>query len=305
MKQLVVSICLMLSCVVASAQSKELIELKNDSLFISKVNEIVQKQTDSIVADSIKENPMTEYWNTRVFNPYKDVVVEYPFKITFKDSVYASPIKRRKRVVTSRYGWRRGRPHRAIDIDLVTGDRVYAMLAGKVRYVGYVTGHGRIVVVRHENGLETMYSHLSRYLVKRGDVVKKGQAIGKGGTTGNTRGSHLHLVVTYKGEYLNPEYLFDFGEGNKIRGKELWVTRKWTTPYLHNSRRQSKIQLCTTYEEALKSKQTQRKVYVVKRGDTLSEISTKYNVSIASLCRTNSIKRNSVLKIGQKLILTQ
>ena len=116
-------------------------------------------------------------------NPFKDVKVEYPFKITFKDSTFASPVKRRK-VVTSRYGWRWGKPHRGIDIDLITGDKVMAMFDGKVRYVKYVLGHGQTVVIRHDNGLETIYSHLSRQLVKPNQIVKKGEVIGKGGRTG-------------------------------------------------------------------------------------------------------------------------
>ena len=86
-------------------------------------------------------------------------------------------------VVTSRYGWRWGRPHRGIDIDLYTGDKVMALFDGKVRYVRYVLGHGQVVVIRHDNGLETIYSHLSRQLVKPNQLVKKGEVIGKGGTT--------------------------------------------------------------------------------------------------------------------------
>jgi murein DD-endopeptidase MepM/ murein hydrolase activator NlpD len=246
---------------------------------------------------------MTDHWTNKSFNPYKDVKLEFPFKITFEDSTFASPVKRRK-VVTSRYGWRWGKPHRGIDIDLYTGDKVMAMFDGKVRYVRYVMGHGQVVVIRHDNGLETIYSHLSRQLVKPNQMVKKGQVIGKGGTTGNTRGSHLHLVISYKGVFLHPEYFFQFDESNKVRAKEVWVTRKWATPYLHSARRRSKIELCTTYDEAIESEKNQQKVYVVKRGDTLSKISHKYNISITSLCRTNSIRRNSVLRVGQKLIVT-
>ena len=165
-------------------------------------------------------------------------------------------------------------------------------------------GLGQTVVIRHDNGLETIYSHLSRPLVKPNQIVKKGEVIGKGGNTGKSYGSHLHLGISYKGDYIHPEYFFEFNESNKVRAKEIWVTRKWTTPYLHNARRKSKIEVATTYEEALKSEKNQRKVYVVKRGDTLSKISHQYNISIRSLCRTNSIGRNSVLRVGQKLIVT-
>ena len=304
MKRFLISICLTISFFVVQSQTKTIQELKNDTVFLSEVESLLERTIVDNTSDSIKEAMMTDHWTNKTFNPFKKVKVEYPFKVTFKDSTFASPIKRRK-VVTSRYGWRRGRPHRGIDIDLYTGDKVMAMFDGKVRYVKYVLGHGQVVVIRHENGLETIYSHLSRQLVKPNQMVKKGQVIGKGGTTGNTRGSHLHLVVSYKGVFLNPEYFFEFNEENKVRGKEIWVPEKWAIPYIHNSRRQSKIELCTTYEEAVQSEKNRRKIYVVKRGDTLSKISMKYNVSITNLCKTNSIRRSSVLRVGQKLVVTK
>lgn len=306
MKRFAISICFAISFFAGQSQTKKIHDLKNDSVFLSEVESLLKK--DTLVKsskDSIKEIMMSDHWTNKTFDPYKYEVHSYPFKITFEDTVYASPIPRKK-VVTSRYGWRNRKPHRGIDIDLVTGDKVMAMFDGKVRYVKYVLGHGQTVVIRHDNGLETVYSHLSRQLVKPNQLVKKGDVIGKGGRTGNARGSHLHLVVRYKGIYINPEYLFQFNEKNTIRGKEIWVTEEWVTPYVHNSKRQSKIELlCTTYEEALQSEKNRRKIYVVRRGDTLGKISNKYNVSITALCKTNSIRRNSVLRVGQKLVVTR
>ena len=113
------------------------------------------------------------------------------------------------------------------------------------------------------------------------------------------------LTVSYKGIFMNPEYFFEFNNENNVRGKEIWVTRKWATPYIHSSRRKSNIELATTYNEAIESEKKQQKVYTVRRGDTLGKISNKYNISIARLCRKNSIRRNSVLRIGQQLIVTQ
>ncbi len=258
-------------------------------------------KTDSIA----KPNPwLTEHWDTTVYNPYKKEPKTYPFNIVFADSTYATPIDRKK-VITSRYGWRNRRAHKGIDIDLITGDSVRAMFDGKVRYVNYHSGHGKTVVVRHYNGLETAYTHLSKQLVKVNDSVKKGQAVGKGGTTGNARGSHLHLEVSFKGIYIHPEYLFNFNKENTLRSQDIWVTKKWVTPYIHSSRRQSNIVVCNTYDEAIESEKKQKQIYVVKRGDTLSRISSKYQVSIASLCKTNAIKKSSTLKIGQKLVLIQ
>lgn len=253
---------------------------------------------DTIVALDIKAN----YWDHTVYNPYNDVTIEFPLQLQFKDSTYHSPIAKNK-VVTSRYGWRRGRAHKGIDIDLVTGDSLYTMFDGIVRMSRYSTGHGKTVVVRHFNGLETVYAHLSEYGVKVNDTLIKGQYLGKGGVSGNARGSHLHLVVNYKGVSINPEYLFDFNETNDIRSNELWITKKWTQPIYHNSKKESKIKPLISEEEALASLIKQKSIYVVKSGDTLSRISKRNNVSINSLCTTNTIRRNSVLKIGQKLVI--
>lgn len=258
---------------------------------------------DAIRKDSIANTWLTTHWDTATYNPYKNEVKTYPFSIIFADSIYTSPIERPK-VITSRYGWRNRRAHKGIDIDLVTGDDVKVMFDGKVRYVGYHYGHGKTVVVRHYNGLETSYAHLSKYLVKVNDTIAKSQVIGKGGTTGNARGSHLHLEVSFKGIYIHPEYLFDFGEKNSIRSEQVWVTKDWTIPYVHSAKKQSAISISTTYEEAIESQKRKKKLYVVKSGDTLSQISKKYRVSISSLCKTNAISKTSTLRIGQKLILT-
>ncbi len=241
-------------------------------------------------------------WHTTVYSPYRDFLTEFPLKIEFIDTTYASPVAHKK-VITSRYGWRRGRPHKGIDIDLVTGDSVVSMLSGIVRFARYSRGHGKTVVVRHYNGLETTYAHLSHIGVKANDTIATGQFLGKGGNTGNSRGSHLHLVASFKGEYIHPDYLFNFDSSNSIRAKELWVTRKWTRPSSHSSKKLTKLSLYNTKESALASLEKIQKVYVVKRGDTLSRISRRNNTSIYSICRNNKIKKTSTLKIGQKLVL--
>ena len=274
--------------------------------FLQPINiEIVEDSTITII-DSLKPKPVNitgEYWISTVYNPYKYAKEpEFPLQLKFEDSTYFSPIGKKK-VVTSRYGWRYGRPHKGIDIDLITGDSIFAMFEGVVRMARYTRGHGRTVVVRHYNGLETVYAHLSKYGVKENDTVGKGAYLGKGGTSGNARGSHLHLVVNYKGISINPEYLFKFDDNNQIRSREIWITKKWTQPLLHSSKRQSKIKPLLSEEEALASLIKQRSIYVVKPGDTLSRISKRNNVTIASLCKVNTIRRNSILKIGQQLVI--
>lgn len=290
-------------CFNSFGQNEDHFKIDKDSINLVVIQDSLNKIKD-IKKDSLSNVWFVEHWDTSTYNPYKKEVKTYPFNIIFTDSMYTSPIERKK-VITSRYGWRNRRPHKGIDIDLITGDNVMAMFDGKVRYVNSQAGHGKLVVIRHFNGLETVYAHLSKQLVKVNDTVTKGQIIGKGGTTGNARGSHLHLEVSFKGIYIHPEYLFGFGEKNRIRSRNVWVTKHWVTPYIHNSKRQSNISICNTYEEALQSEKKQKQIYVVKQGDTLSEISNKHHVSITSICKTNAIRKTSMLRIGQKLVLIQ
>ena len=291
-----------LSLTVGFAQNKKAKSLKI-ALPVSKVSErAVWTEVELPLHSDPAPDITSEYWTNSVYNPYKGVPVKFPLKISFDDSTYASPISRKK-VVTSRYGWRWGRAHQGIDIDLITGDSLFAMFDGVVRMAVYNGGLGHAVVIRHYNGLETTYAHMSRYAVKANDSVRKGQYIGKGGRSGNARGSHLHLVVSYKGQYIHPDYLFEFDETNKVHGRELFVMRPWTKAYYYSSRRLPKIDLITSEEELAEFEDREKRLYIVKKGDTLSRISRRNNVTIEALCKSNSINRNSVLRVGQKLII--
>ncbi|MDY7394113.1 M23 family metallopeptidase [Aureibaculum sp. 2210JD6-5] len=281
-----------------------------DPLYIKsleqKINTHLEFLSDAelnLIVNYSDTNPfISEYWDTERYNPYPTPIKNIPFQLLFKDSTYASPILIDK-VITSRYGWRNRRPHKGIDIDLVTGDTVRAILDGKVRYVNYHSGHGKTVIVRHSNGLELVYAHLSKQLVKENDLVFKGQVIGHGGVTGNARGSHLHLEVIYKGNYINPEYLFDFSKDNKIRSNEFWVTNKWTSPHLHSSKRKSNIKVATTFKEATLQKVAKVRTHKIRRGDSLSRIAKKYGVSVSALCKANGISRKTILRPGKRLII--
>lgn len=296
MKSLAIAVLLLLTFGV-HAQKYEF--LQPISIDIVEHSVTAKLDTNTIKPVDIK----SEYWISTVYNPYKYAPdLKFPLELIFEDSTYHSPIGKKK-VVTSRYGWRRGRQHKGIDIDLVTGDSIFSMFDGVVRMSRYSRGHGRTVVVRHYNGLETVYAHLSEYGVKENDTVAKGAYLGKGGVSGNARGSHLHLVINYKGVSINPEYLFKFDEANTIRAKELWITKKWTQPIAHNSKKQSKIKPLLSEEDAIASLIKQRSIYIVKPGDTLSRISKRNEVTIASLCKVNTIRRNSVLRIGQQLVI--
>ena len=240
------------------------------------------------------------YWDSEKVNPYVDVELPTPFKIEFDQSTFTHPIDGYIKI-TSRFGRRRRGPHRGLDIDLVTGDQVRSVLPGKVRFVGYSSGHGKTVVVRHANGVETVYAHLSAYKVKPNDVITEGQVIGLGGNTGNSRGSHLHLEVRYKGVCIHPEYVFNFDGSQTIRGTELWVNKTWKSPRSHSSYRPSECTPLHSLEAAIAAEKAAPRFHRVRRGDTLSHIAERYHLRTSEICRLNGISKTTTLRIGQTL----
>ena len=190
---------------------------------------------------------------------------------------FVSPLE--KIVITSRYGWRDGRSHRGYDLDLEVWDKVYSIFDGKVRFAGYYGGYGRVIVVRHYNGLETLYAHLHRYRVKVGDEVKAGDLLGLGGSSGHSTGSHLHLEVRYKGIALDPGSFIDFKK-KKLLSDKLYLKKK---KYGYAA-----IPIGIPF-------------HVVERGDSLYEIAERYGTSVARLCEINNIRRNAYLRVGQRI----
>ncbi len=265
-------------------------------------NEIISEQ-DYITlcgADTHVHDQFTthDYWLCDRVNPYHDVDLPTPFMISFDQTHFTHPVDG-EIVITSRFGRRRRGPHRGLDIDLVTGDIVRSVLPGKVRFVGYSRGHGKTVVVRHANEVETVYAHLSAYDVKVNDIISEGQIIGKGGNTGNSRGSHLHLEVRYKGVCIHPEYVFNFDGSQSIRSMDLWVTNGWKSPRMHSSYRESDLTPLVTESDAIASQDAEPRYHRVVRGDTLSGIARSYSLGLKDLCDINRISKNSILRIGQ------
>ena len=97
------------------------------------------------------------------------------------------------------------------DIEITTseGDAVKAMFNGTVRLARKMGNRGNVVVIRHDNGLETLYSHQSRNLVKVGQAVKAGDVIGLTGRTGRATTEHLHFEVSFKGRRIDPALVFN------------------------------------------------------------------------------------------------
>ena len=184
--------------------------------------------------------------------------------------------------VTSPYGWRRYRMHKGTDIKVQIGDSIRAAWSGQVRIVGWdPRGYGYYVVIRHDNGLETIYGHLSRPLVDEYEKVPAGFVIGMGGNTGRSTGSHLHWEIRYLGEAMNPASFVDFSTGQLKNADEYVIGIK-------------------AMKQA-RAEQAAMKYHNVRSGDTLSGIAKKYGTTVKRLCQLNNIRETKILQIGMKI----
>ncbi len=224
------------------------------------------------------------------------------------------------RTVTSHYGYRRRfrRQHYGTDIKVYVGDTIRAAFDGKVRVVEYERkGYGKYVVIRHPNGLETLYGHMSKQLVINDQVVRAGQPIGLGGNTGRSYGSHLHFETRFIGQFINPEKLFNF-EAQDVLG-DYFVYRSGGKGTLIESHdvvggeseiSEEEAMLLAKADESrafqeekkqeMKSK-PRNNVYRVKTGDNLSAIAKRHGTTVKKLCKLNNISENTTLRIGQIL----
>lgn len=204
--------------------------------------------------------------------------------------------------VTSRYGYRKGRYHNGIDIGLNTGDTVRAAWSGKVRYAKYNDGgFGNLVIIRHENGLETFYAHLSKNIVFPNDEVKAGDPIGLGGNTGRSFGPHLHFEVRFYDAPLNPEEMIDFA-AKQVKDPNLFVHRGLFRPGAKPSDYfEDHGHSHTENVAAVVRPVATKKYYKVRSGDTLSEIAAKNNTTISKICKLNGIRETTTLQIGRSL----
>ncbi len=223
-------------------------------------------------------------WDSKSVNPYKIDATRFndTLPIVLYDTTeglsWSMPIA--SNIITSDFGMRHYRWHYGTDIKLEIGDPVLAAFDGIVRIQQFDRGgYGTYVLIRHYNGLETIYGHLSRADVKVGQYVKAGEKIGLGGNTGRSTGPHLHFEVRYEGNAVNPEYLYDFPNGTL---------------------RNSIFDLMPEHFGYLK---TARKVsfHKVRPGENLGAISRKYRVSVTTLCRLNRISTRTTLKVGRRL----
>jgi murein DD-endopeptidase MepM/ murein hydrolase activator NlpD len=207
---------------------------------------------------------------------------------------YIPPTKHK---ATSLYGVtrRRGRIHWGIDLPFPEGTPVAAAFDGIVRVSTYNNGgYGNLVVLRHHNGLETYYAHLSRRLVNPGQMLKAGDTIGLGGNTGRSRGSHLHFETRYLGQHFNPARIIDF-QNYKLACDTLFIGGKVlktnADPVVNNSQNESSVQ----------SGQSGSPTYItVRKGDTLGGLAVKHRTTIDKIKKLNNMK-SDFLREGQKL----
>jgi hypothetical protein len=195
--------------------------------------------------------------------------------------------------ITSRYGKRGKRYHQGIDIDLNTGDTVRAAFDGVVRYSRYNSSFGYLVIIRHYNGLETYYAHLSKLNVVPNQEVKAGQSIGLGGNTGKSYGSHLHFETRFLDKPFNPEHVFDFNQKDLV-DENLIITQD-VFKYKHSAN--SVVKSSATTSPTI-SGNTYHKV---RSGDTLYGIARKHGTTVKKICDLNRIKETSTLKVGTNL----
>lgn len=198
-------------------------------------------------------------------------------------------------VVTSRFGWRPqfGRIHHGVDLRLNIGDTVRAAISGVVERVAFdYDGYGHYVVMRHSDGMETVYGHLQYALVSQGQFLELGSPLGIGGNTGNSTGPHLHFEARMGGVAVDPTLIFDFNGRYPAAG--LRATG------LQTNRDLKKEPGTSTYaSKSLSGKRT----YIVRQGDTPRSIAKRAGISVMRLCQLNMIRDNDPLPIGRMLKL--
>lgn len=191
--------------------------------------------------------------------------------------------------------------HKGIDLQIKSNDTIYAAFDGKVRLTAYERkGFGNYIILRHPNNLETVYGHLNKALVKPDQVVKAGDPIGLGGSTGRSTGPHLHFETRFMGYAINPAAIFDFANQTTHTDTYMFDKRTYTKARNYDPRgRYAKAEGGNPYRAA----ESERESYTVKRGDTLSSIAKSYGLSATSLRKINGMSNSDMIKVGQVLKL--
>jgi len=237
--------------------------------------------TDDLMEYHPADDIYSNIWTSTKLNPYKIPVDSLPDSVIVDISNFVVPVPG---AITSDFGPRRYRYHYGTDLRLNVGDSVLSSFPGKVRIIDYDhRGYGNYVVIRHDNGLETVYAHLSAVLVILDQNVSAGELIALGGNTGRSTGPHLHYEIRFLGNAMNPAKLIDFSTGKPFTYEYL-ITRK-------NS---------FYYQKEVKAMHAV-KYYRVKKGDNLGRIASRNGTSVNTLCKLNRISPKKLLKVGQSI----
>jgi murein DD-endopeptidase MepM/ murein hydrolase activator NlpD len=254
------------------------------------------------------ENPSSDLyddWN----NTYAHRATALPesYRISLKN--FCMPTK--SRVITSNFGYRWGRAHEGLDIKVYIGDTIRAAFSGKVRMVKYnAGGYGKYVVIRHNNGLETIYGHMSAQLVEENQDVRAGDPIGLGGNTGRSTGSHLHFETRLCGVAINPALMFDFREQDVVADSYTFRRDTYKSESAEATRLRGKVGNGSYSREEVQGEETATTVggmqgevlyHKVASGETLQSIAQKRGVTVDEICRLNHIRKTSRLRPGQIL----
>ena len=244
-----------------------------------------------------------ENWTENVTNPYSVKQEDLPssWSIWLVDSLdqyhcpFIGDIHPR-----GKFGPRRGRRHQGVDIPLKTGDPVYATFTGKVRMSKYFGGFGNLIVIRHENGLETFYAHLSKRNVEVGDWVNAGDVIGLGGSSGRSTGPHLHFETRYNGFAFDPQWLIDFKTG-ELRHRLFVLKKKYFNIYSNYEQDFEDEMKNHEEDEAEDAEKAAMKYHTIRSGDTLGRIAINNGTTVKELCRLNGITPTTTLRIGRRI----
>lgn len=254
--------------------------LLTDSIIKINTSKLIVPISDYLRAIDFSDMP-EEYdiWSDTKVNPYQVSLVDMKDTVKIDMSSFFAPVQS---YVTSNFGFRRWRHHYGIDLKVHRGDSVYNAFDGVVRITKRARDYGYYVLVRHFNGLETLYAHLNKITVNPGDTLKAGVPIGLGGNTGRSTGYHLHFEVRYLGNPINPNDIIDFQS----------FTLK------------NQILVLNAQHFEYKKEIDKIRFWIVRSGDTLGRISQRTGISIAKLCSINGIRRTSILRIGQRIRYT-
>ena len=288
----------------ATAQSLQSLKNKSHSKLLAKQERIQDQirledanQFARDLYDEVEPEPdiYEEGWESGLVNPFKDSDVPQTRNINVRG--YVMPLKNPR--VTSHYGYRPrfGRNHKGVDFGCPMGDTVRSTFSGRVRLTKFERGgYGFYVIVRHENGLETVYGHLSRFLVQPDQYVKAGQPIALSGSTGRSTGPHLHFETRFMGCAINPEAIFDFE--NEVAHTDVYTFNKsnYSQSRNYSPTRYSASSDNKSSRRSKKGRNSSRSTYKVRQGDSLGKIAARNGISVAQLKKLNGIKGNRIQK---------